>query len=378
MCGTSIADLTPNDLGFGNGLAPSSRTEAPPAIHLANDLSRTLATLIDVLQMTLGIWFWWGLVDAAQRWADISIRSVVMWDTSLSVWLKVLGVILMLCGPAILDAYGGSLGKRMLKIQVLTRNGRTPSLGMSMVRHLFKYVIHMLLPLLWKLIEFRVTGGRHLHDVVASTVVIERPPEGDHTSAKGDLLHEQLLAQMNSHRMGRAQHTIDHKDLAAAQEKTTLASRVFDSFRNGLALLIGAGLLWVFGEAIWSLYQESQHPITSAVTQAKDASQPLTQLLTQRFEQGQSMELDWNNPELKELETQMGTVFNSVYTQARGPVVLQIRKGSIAGKHIVWVPEFNITQKRIKKWQCGSPDIESNLLPTGCKAQLPNTHEPAK
>jgi len=66
----------------------------------------------------------------------------------------------------------------------------------------------------------------------------------------------------------------------------------------------------------------------------------------------------------------MGAVFTSINTQPRGPVTLQIKSGPVAGKHIVLAPEYNFSKKAIKKWTCGSPDIERAQLPTGCKATL--------
>ena len=367
MCRAPLVGSAHNDAPTAPGFTPTFEPTAAPApspsIYLATDLSRTLATLIDFAQMLIGAVGW----------------LVLVWDTSLSIWLKLLGALLLLLAPALLDVGPGSLGKRLLKIQVLTTQGKKLSVGMSLLRHLVKYVIHLLLPVVWKLIEARVTGGRHLHDALASTVVIERLPVDPGASHNGaELFHEQLIAQMQTGQATARPPAITHKDLAQVQQKVTTASRVFDGLRNGFAVLLGAVLLWFFAQAIWSLYQESQNPTMSAVSDAKDASKKLTKLLTQRFEQGQSMELDWGDPALAALEAEMGAVFTSVSTEPRGPVVLQIKNGPVAGKHIVLVPEFNLTKKKIKKWQCGSPDIDPTLLPTGCKATLPTLNTPAQ
>lgn len=307
----------------------------PVAVYLATDLSRTVATVIDGVQM---------LVSAA-------VWLVVVWDVSWSIWLKLLGAVVLFILPALLDAGPGSLGKRCLKIQVVTTRGEKPSLIASIWRHFIKYVLHIGLPIAWKLIEPWLNGGRHLHDAWAGTTVIERLP----ASARAARAAPQAPVRA---------------DVRNARQQVTRASRAFDVFKSLLAWCIAGALLWLFVPAVWSLYQESQDPTMSAVSDAKAATKKLTHLLSQRFEQGQSLELDWSDPALAALDAEMGAVFISINTQPRGPVTLQIKSGPVAGKHIVLAPEYNFSKKSIKKWTCGSPDIERAQLPTGCKATL--------
>lgn len=327
----------------------------PVAVYLATDLSRTAATVIDGVQM---------LVSAA-------LWLVVVWDVSFSIWLKLLGAVVLFFLPALLDAGPGSLGKRCLKIQVVTTHGEKPPLVISIWRHFIKYVLHIALPIVWKLVEPWLTGGRYLHDVCAGTTVIERlPASARATRAAPELFHEALIMQAHGVQAGAAPQAPVRADVKNARQQVTRASRAFDVFKNLLAWCIACALLWLFVPAVWSLYKESQDPTMSAVSDAKAATKKLTHLLSQRFEQGKSLELDWSDPALAALEAEMGAVFTSITTEPSGPVTLQIKRGPVAGKHIVLSPEYNFSKKSIKKWTCGSPDIERALLPTGCKATL--------
>ena len=349
--------------GAGFFTPPPAQPQTRTAIFLATDLSRTLATLIDALLMlvTTIVWLVW------------------VWDVQVSVWFKTLGALALFYAPAILDAGAGSLGKRFLKIQIVTTQGAKPSLALSLWRHSVKYVLHLLLPIVWKLVEDRVTGGRYLHDAVASTVVIERLPQnnaGDGNHA--GLSHEILMAQARAgaQHARNPQHVASGQDIANAQEKMTTASRVFSVLKNTVVLGICAMVIALFAQAGWSLYQESQDPVMSAISDAKDSTKPLTKLLTERYTQGQSLELDWRDPALATLAAEMGNVFHAITMDPSGLVVLQIKAGPVQGRHIVLVPEMNFSQKKIKKWQCGSPDIEPALLPTGCKTPVNDLVQP--
>ena len=335
---------------------PAPAAEATPVtVYLATDLSRTAATVIDVAQMLVSAVVW----------------LVLVWDMSWSIWLKLLGAALLFLLPAVLDAGPGSLGKRCMKIQVVTARGEKPSLAISIWRHFVKYVLHIVLPIVWKLIEPWLTGGRHLHDAWAGTTVIERlPASAPAARTTPELFHEALIAQAQGVHAGTAPQAPRRADVKNASQQVTRASRAFDTFKSLLAWCIAGALLWLFVPAVWSLYKESQDPTMSAVSDAKAATKKLTHLLSQRFERGQSLELDWSDPALAALEADLGAVFTSITTEPRGLVTLQIRSGPVAGKHIVLAPEYHFSKKSIKKWTCGSPDIEQAQLPTGCKAPL--------
>ena len=350
MCGTSLlAGET------ASTFQPATQAAAPAVpVFLATDLSRTMATLIDTLQMLVSAGLW----------------LIVMWDVSIFVGLKIAGALVLMYAPGVLDASGGSLGKRCLKIRTVTTQGARPSLMLSLWRHSVKYLLHLLLPVVWKLIEGRLTGGRHLHDVLASTVVIEGLPSGNTGSnVSPEFFHEALIQQMKGAGESRPLR-LNRADLERASQKTTKASQVFDGLRNVLAYGIAIAIVVLFAQAGWSLYEESQVPMTAAISDAKDASKKLTKLLTERFERGEDLELNWTEPALTSLEGEMGLVFRSVTIEPTGLVALQIKGGEAAGKHIVLAPEFSFSKKSIKKWKCGSPDVAPALLPTGCKTAM--------
>ncbi len=350
MCRTAL--LAGETASTFQAVTPAAAPAVP--IFLATDLSRTMATLIDGLQMLVSAGLW----------------LVVMWDISISFWLKATGALALLYAPAILDAAGGSIGKRCFKIQIVTTQGARPSLILSLWRHSVKYVLHLLLPVVWKLIEGRLTGGRYFHDALASTVVIERFPSGNAGSnAPPELFHEALIQQMKGAGESRPVQ-LNRADLERASQQTTKASQVFDALKNVLAYGIGIAMVLLFAQAGWSLYKESRNPMTAAISDAKDAGKQLTTVLTQRFERGEDLELNWSDPSLTALEAEMGLVFSSVTIEPSGLVALQIKVGEAAGKHIVLAPEFSFSKKSIKKWKCGSPDVEDALLPTGCKTAI--------
>ena len=282
------------------------------------------------------------------------------------------GVIVLLYLPAILDMGPGSLGKQALKIQTVTKSGTKPSLLRSVWRHTIKHVLHLLMPVLWKLIEGLITGGRHLHDIWAGTVVIERIPANRMpTNTTGQLSHEILIQQLQPGQVSVSGPTpITRKDIAHAREKNTehtKAKAVGQKF-----ILFGLGLLFAVAlvQVLWEEYQESHNPSMSAVVAAHKATEPLTDLLSQRYVKDKGLAIDWTAPGFADIKPEMDAVFSDITMDADGLITLELKAAPLTGKHIVVAPQFRFLATSIKKWNCGSPDIAADALPKSCRMDM--------
>lgn len=334
---------------------PSTPT---PFVHLASDVHRVLAALIDVAQIVATIYVW----------------LKVVWAFDVSMWLSVAGVIVLLYLPAILDIGPGSLGKQALKIQTVTQNGVAPSLLRSMWRHTMKHVLHLLMPVLWKLIEGLITGGRHLHDIWAGTVVIERVPANRMpTSTTGQLSHEILIQQLQPRQVSvsvSGPTPITRKDIAHAKEKNTAHTKAKAVGQK--LVLYGLGLLFAVAlvQVIWEKYQESNNPSMSAVLAAHKATKPLTDLLSRRYVKDKGLAIDWSASEFADIKADMDAVFSDITMDADGLITLELKATPVTGKHIAVAPQFRFLKTSIKQWNCGSPDIEPDLLPRDCNMEM--------
>jgi RDD family len=77
--------------------------------------------------------------------------------------------------PGVMDAWGGgSFGKRIAGLRMVTRNGARPGLFRSLLRHSVKFGMNLAVPVVFHLVERMVLRGHHLHEMLSGTRVVWR------------------------------------------------------------------------------------------------------------------------------------------------------------------------------------------------------------
>lgn len=305
--------------------------EAEPTVFLATLASRFMASAIDLLLMLLSVGLW---VLLAYAWP---LQPTAIWLTAL----------LLFYHPALLDCVGGSIGKRLMGITVVTLQGQRPNILVSLWRHSMKYWLHFLLPIVWKLIEGLFFGERYGHEVVSRTVVIQK-----------------------------TQAHLDQQTVAQARLETTAASGLFDAVKGVLTwafiALVVAGFSWVG----WGLYLESKDPAMSAVTDKRDQIKPLLKYIAQHKEAQHNYALTAEQLAAQAKALAVDTYFAEIrLDEGSGIVATRIKGGPMDGKSLLFKPVTNKAKNKVKKWRCGSPDIPSEQLPSGCKDSTDPTTE---
>lgn len=347
---------------------PSESAKAP--VRLASSLQRTMATLIDVGLMLAAVGGW-----LAATWPPSGERNVpwLAWAGNGGIVVVLAVAVLLLLSPAVLEATGGTPGKRVVGIRVVTGSGASPGIPLSLVRHLFKYVVNLALPGAWKFIEGWLLD-RPLHETVTDTFVIVRPPRSaDGTAAsRSGLFHEQLIEQARLKTGTASAPAIDRQALLAAETARGAASRLYERIKTVGIWVLGVSLGTLLISAGWSLYQESQDPGMREISAHKDALAPLLKLLARHYEISQNYEADFQPLDTSVLATRFSRIDVDPHS---GLVIATLADGFHRDKRMVLNPLLSVTKRKVKGWSCGSPDIPREQLPTGCHepVEIPST-----
>ncbi len=310
-------------------VSPSGMPPRPGGV-LAPQLQRAAALLIDLAAVLLV--------------AVPLLILMYMQRSSLSLWLgpdailyALLIVVLLASVPALMDSVSaGSLGKRMLGLRVIDARGGRPGLLRSAARHIIKLSMHGLLPVLWIWAERILLGGTMLHDWLCSTRVVHARSSAAQIAA--------LLPQTFA---------------------PTMAGRVLRGAGAGalilLALLIFLGALSV---------------TLSEPNPQRDAMRPMVkraQLIAEASEN--HFYRDGRFPaNLASLGIDLGDDFNGAeLNPSSGALRLRVNSSldELKGGSLILYPEFRQgSVGKIRKWRCGSVDIDRNHMPLGCLADV--------
>lgn len=378
-CRTELAAASPaaNGIGAPGGWPPVGAPSAPDAsdapaseVRLASSLQRTTATLIDAALMlaSVGVWL-------AAAWPPPGEPSVpwLAWAGNGGGVVVLAVAVLLLLLPAVLEAAGGTLGKRVVGIRVVTGSGAPPGIPLSLARHLFKYVVNLVLPGAWKFIDGWLMD-RPLHETVTDTFVIAHPPRSaGGASTRSGLFHEQLIEQARQKPGASAAPAIDRQALLAAETAQGTASRLYERIKTVGVWVLGASLGILLVSAGWSLYQESKDPGMSEISAHKDALAPLLKRLVRHYEVSQNFEADFQQLDTSVLASRFSRIDVDPHS---GLVIATLADGMYRDKRMVLNPLLSATKRKVKGWSCGSPDIPREQLPSGCHepVEIPSTH----
>lgn len=246
--------------------------------------------------------------------------------------------------PAFMDAWGnGSPGKRVLKQRVVNRKGQAPGLLRALWRHSLKYTVNLLLPGLFHHLQQMIFGERAMHNALAGTHVVTRDANP------------------------RAMHAA----VARAPSVTGAGKFLFAVF--GILALVVVGIVIGVNATGDS---NSDNPLHADINRLDLVSDPVRRLAENHYRRTQKFpaSLDDLGISAQSLESsgfskvEMNPV-NGVlrFTIAGTPSADGIP--SLAGKHLVYVPELRAERKGggVRRWQCGSDDIPASDRTYSCR-----------
>ncbi|KNE24436.1 RDD family protein 1 [Achromobacter spanius] len=319
--------------------APASKAPAQSAHHNAqvfpNIWARLGASAIDAIVMAVGMIV---LIMAAQLTYEGLTGNKPPFLIALAAGL--IGWFL----PAFMDAWGnGSPGKRVLKQRVVNRKGQAPGLLRSLWRHSLKYTVNLLLPGLFHHLQQMIFGERAMHNALAGTHVVTRDANP------------------------RAMHAA----VARAPSVTGAGKFLFAVF--GILALVVVGIVIGVNATGDS---NSDNPLHADINRLDLVSDPVRRLAENHYRRTQKFpaSLDDLGISAQSLESsgfskvEMNPV-NGVlrFTIAGTPSADGIP--SLAGKHLVYVPELRAERKGggVRRWQCGSDDILASDRTYSCR-----------
>jgi uncharacterized RDD family membrane protein YckC len=242
--------------------------------------------------------------------------------------------------PALMDSFTkGSIGKRLTKLKVVNSAGGRPNLFASAIRTGVKYTAHFLLPLIFFVIEKVLFGGRSLHELITSTYVVPS------TANVSDVQH--LYAS-------------DTRGRAASSFVTVLAGLV------AVVAVLFAALV------AYKLMTEPPQVVDPQLDLAiKDMSRITKPVENFYYAQGRFPE----SAQAAGIEN-LPLAFSAMTINPNsGLVTLRLSQAvpQYADRTILLYPEFKKRKGSgtVRKWLCGSPDIDKTELPYRCKKTIP-------
>ena len=246
--------------------------------------------------------------------------------------------------PAFMDAWGnGSPGKRVLKQRVVNRKSQAPGLLRSMWRHTLKYTVNMLLPGLFHHLQQMIFGERAMHNALAGTHVVTR--------------------DANPRAMQAA--------VARTPSVTGAGKFLFAVF--GILALVVVGIVIGINATGDS---NSDNPLHADINRLDLVSDPVRRLAENHYRRTQKFPAS-----LDELGISAQSMQDSGFSKVEmNPVNGVLRftiagtpstdgTPSLAGKHLVYVPELRAERKGggVRRWECGSDDIPASDRTYSCR-----------
>lgn len=257
-------------------------------------------------------------------------------DFELSMFMLVLGLASLLL-PAVLDSYSaGSLGKRMMAIRVVSQQGVRPGLLQSLVRHVVKHCAHFVLPVILKFFEGLLFGSRSLHDVLTQTHVIYRA----------------------------ADQTAVARDLKARQSGGWLAALCWGAL-GLVGILILVGVLMVALEE----RETAANPKTQAVKTVREDIKAVLPMVENYYVANARFP---DSLETAGIAALPASVRSLTLDAASGALTATVILPEIQDARIVFYPILKTKRgvSKIKRWECGSPDVPRTDLPYNCNENV--------
>ncbi len=259
-------------------------------------------------------------------------------------WIALIAGLIGWFLPAIMDAWGnGSPGKRAVKLRVVNRKGKAPGLVRSLWRHTLKYTVNMLLPGLFHHLQQMIFGERAMHNALAGTHVITR--------------------DANPHAM----------QAAVARAPSVTGAGKFLFFVFGTLVLVVVGI--VIGVNATG-DRNSDNPLHADINRYDLVSDPVRRLAENHYRRTQKFPASLDDLGISQ-QSMQDSGFSKVEMNPVNGVLRFTIAGtpstdgtpSLAGKHLVYVPELRAERKGggVRRWQCGSDDIPASDRTYSCR-----------
>ena len=257
-------------------------------------------------------------------------------DFELSMLMLVLGLASLLL-PAVLDSYSaGSLGKRMMAIRVVSQQGGRPGILASLVRHVVKYCAHFVLPVILKFFEGLLFGSRSLHDVLTQTHVIYCAAD------------EAAVA----------------RELKVRQGGGWVAALCWGMLGVvGILILVGCLM------AVLDVRETADNPKKQAVKTVREDIKAVLPMLENYYVANARFPDSLQTAGIVALPA---SVRSLTLDAASGALTATVSLPEIQGVRIVLYPVLKTKRgaSKIKRWECGSPDVPRADLPYNCNENV--------
>lgn len=177
--GNTNLNLAPSS--FGTAAAPVENTPTAAQNLKTNHaplITRLVAAGIDlIISVALFIFIWFALISDSN--------------------LGQLAFAFLFCFylPAIMDAFNGSMGKKLFGFGVLRIDGRKPGIVKMLIRQTVKFLPDFFIPLALRVILFIMLKENHIHDWLCKTKVVSNYKNNIIPEQENLLYHEKLLQQ---------------------------------------------------------------------------------------------------------------------------------------------------------------------------------------
>ena len=324
------------------GHAATAPAHEPSTLAMAEPdaLKRVAATIIDALLLGVAL-----IAIAAAGLFALQSPALASAGLTAVALIVVLALLLPFGVLGGLDATGGTPGKRLLQLRVIRGPGQAPGVLRASLRQLAKYGFNLALPFVFHLIDRVLFGRQGAHNVLTGTHVVDR----------------------------RAAATAVQRFVA---EQAT--GRIRARLACGLLVGLGAFALAVLALLTvgWaqSTLRDRADPQGAAVRDELETlvrgARPVTRLAQDHHARTQAFAPDVAALGLGALPEGVDRIEANPRNGALTATLnAQLAQGRLAGRHIVWVPEFR-TRKgdtQLRRWRCGSADNDPAWLPATCK-----------
>ena len=266
-------------------------------------------------------------------------------DPLISTLVIVVSILLPFVITGWLNSLGGSIGKRLFGLRVVTTAGDNPGVLRAPLREILKYASNLGVPFLFHFFNRAVFSDQYAHNVITDVYVVRRKAGPNN-----------LRRYIDSH---------------AARRKSVRVIAI--TAVSLVVLLVGGGLtISMVKSAIYDSNNPDAAAARDAVGEIVQVVKPVTGLAASHYARTGSFAADIDT--LGVSPTLPSGISALQVDQRNGAITATIdsavANGRIHGKHITWVPQFKTGKKstELKRWQCGSPDIPKEELPSSCDA----------
>ncbi len=327
--------------------------------------ARYLATLIDAMVTAMAM----GFVVLVYVFALNGLPGVIGEHALMGSLVMLLALLVL---PGVLDAYGGSIGRRVMGIVVVRPNGARLNPVVGVWRHMLKYGFGLGMPFVGSLIARLLFGRRYLHEwfVRAQVVQSDTLPATAIEMRRKPVDSNDFAAMLEG---GLAANRTARADEQPAVATTSRLRRMKPAILGAIALFFVVPLI----SAAWSIWTDSSDPDKQIIAGVKRSLQPQLDRL------GLHAKAHGRYPDTLDATDEVGAdaspasapihpAISEIHLDPdSGTVTVRLNTTPFEGQHLVFKPRPARATAKAIRWDCGTTDIPINRLPTDCALAWP-------